>query len=506
MRKIAVIAWCFGPLVLWACGSSLSPDTSDSGSGKDAGHDGTVTVEAGEPDSGHDGMSAPPDTMVTKDGGSGSDGAPPDDVKEEPAACLPESALDNPMGIYALAGSSYSGTTCGTRMQPCNTLHDAVTVANATPGAMVIYVGPGTYTEPATLNLLNGIAISGGWNASGSASSWTHTCIPPEIDGQNPVFLAASLTTVTTLDTLDLVNTAATPATSGASLYGVMSQNSMLALNNVSIRISNAAARGTDGMMASGSGTSGGTAGCSPTGTGTAGSTGGDGTASGAGTFDVTGFTPSAVGGTGAMGGTGATGTAAPPPKTATGKNTLCECTTFPPPTKNKCACEDGGVPYSLSGMAGVGGGCGGTGGPGGLGATGGGCNIGLYVWGGSATITGGQLGSGIGGAGGNGGAGGPGGLGGTAPIGGSTILPLCGATGPDTCKDNASSTPGTAGGVGGAGGTGGPGGGGSGGCTYGYYSGGSAAVTASGVTLKPGAGGLGGTPNGPTGVSLPNN
>jgi len=500
MRKALVFAASVVCGAFLACGSSLSIQQGDGG-GTDAGpdHDGTILVEASEPDTGRDVRpptdARPPDAADVK----AHDVVGPVDATEEPeaaAACLPESP-DTTTGLFVTVGGSTS-TACGSVTSPCSTIDLALTVAGTSPGITTLYVGPGKYTESATVALHNGMAIIGGWNVVGS--TWTHSCTAPEIDGPSPVFSATSLSSPTTLDTLDIVETAT--AGTGVSLYGITSLDSMLALSNVSITVQ-AGGPGQNGG-GGGPGGNGATGGCSPAGTGAVGITGDAGKPTGAGMFNAPpgGYVPPSDGTSGATGATGSDGTLGGYGAVAMGDPW---CVFY------MGGCDSGTAYVTYEGGTGLGG-CPGAGGAGGTPASGGGCSIGVYAWGGSVTITGGTIQSGNGGVGGNGGSGGSGGSGEPGDGGAITdYLSGCAyhSTIPVGC--NPSMLPaagGSAGGNGGNGGIGGQGGGGAGGCSYAYYA--STAVTttvtATGVALDNGSGGVGGTPNGPVGPSAKHN
>jgi hypothetical protein len=489
MRKALVLAWWVVPTLLWACGSGLSSGDGDGG-GKDGGHDGTVTVETGLPDSGT--------TEARPADGGGKD------TMEEPAPCLPEST-DDSAGVYVVLGGS-TASNCGARSLPCASVALGLAAAASSAASIsYIYVGPGTFVESTPLAMMNGVSIVGGWSISAS-TVWTHSCVPPLIQVTTPI-TANGLASPTTLDTLQIENTASA-TTPGGSIYGVMSVNSSLVLNDVDISVHASGGAGAAGDSATGTGGAGGM-GCS-VGNGDPGAVGEAGTPSGAGTFSSTGYAPAnavVATNTGLMGGTGASGKAAPTPKPVNGTKTTCVDDSDPP--EILYLCDDAGGTYSISGAAGVPG-CGGSGGPGGSGGSGGGCSIALYVWGGSVSISGGSLSSGNGGAGGPGGAGGMGGTGGGGTTGMAATDPYCDGvqvkSGAQTCKYPDASA-GTTAGNGGNGGTGGQGGGGAGGCSYAYYAGGDAGVTApSGVKVDPGTGGKGGPPNGATGPAAPHN
>ncbi len=512
MRRALVFAVCLASGALWACGSSLSTGAGDSSTDvKDGGHtrDGTV-VEASEPDAGHDApvLDAPPGDGKPGDGGM-HEGSPGDsradvdahsddaatDATEEPEAspCLPE-APDGTSGLFVVAGGS-SSTSCGSLSLPCGSIDVALTVAGTSGGTITtLYVGPGTFTESATVSLLNGIAIVGGWNVFGM--TWSHSCIPPEIDGPSPVFSATSLSTTTTLDTLDVVVKAT--AGTGVSLYGITSNASVLALSHVSVTVP-AGGPGLNGSTG-GPGSPGVSGGCSPPGKGLTGSTGGFGNATDSGTFGPPpgGYVPASDGTNGILGGTGANGTQGAFGSSDVGKS---ECK-----GAGGTSCTD--PTATFEGGTGIGG-CPGGGGYGGTPGTGAGCSIALYAWGGSVSVSGGTLKSGSGGLGGNGGNGSVGAAG-AAGVAGASVKYISSCfynPGPKECDSTfAYADGGAAGGLGGKGGTGGQGGGGAGGCSYAYYMGGLASVSTSGTSLDNGTGGPGGAPNGASGPSANHN
>jgi hypothetical protein len=489
MRKALIFAACFVSGAILACGSSLTSAPGDGG-GKDGGtgHDATI-VEASEPDTGRD---ARPSTDTRPTDSKARDVAPSDADAAEPeaAACLPQSP-DSTTGLFVLSGAA-PGTSCGTTSSPCATIDLALGVASTNAAITTIYVGPGPYTESATVALPNGIAIIGGWNVFGS--TWTHDCKAPTIQGPSPVFSATSLSSPTTLDTLDIVET--TTAGTGVSLYGITSFDSTLVLSSVSVTVQpggpgqNGAPGGTGGIGMEG--------GCSPPGTASVGGVGGNGAPTGHGSFGPPPgcFTPASDGTSGATGGSGSNGTIGGVGSSMRGDPW---CTV---------SCDSGTSYEYYEGGTGFGG-CPGPGGMGGLPASGGGCSIGVYAWGGSVAISGGSIKTGNGGVGGTGGNGGPGGSGAPGAQGlGVYALECDFHIGTGTCTSDYSNyvAGGAAGSKGGSGGVGGKGGGGAGGCSYAYYVGGGATVTPSGVALDNGSGGAGGPPDGAVGPSAGHN
>jgi hypothetical protein len=457
--------------------------------------DGTIRVEASEPDSGRD-VQADRDGQPADAGDGMADATPPTDATEEPEAsvCLPESP-DGTTGLFVAMGGSTS-PSCGSLANPCASIDLALGVAATNATITTIYVGPGKFTEPATVALLDGIAIVGGWDIL--KTTWSHSCKAPEIDGPSPVFSATSLSSSTTLDTLDIVETAA--AGPGGSVYGITSNASTLVLNDVSITVQ-PGGPGQDGTTG-GPGEAGASGGCAPSAGGGVGSTGVNGNATSAGTFNPPpgGFTPASDGTLGATGGTGSNGTAGGYGAKATGKSS-CVLDSYMTGCTAPTATFEGGTGVS---------GCPGFGGAGGTPATGGGCSVGLYVFGGSVTITGGTMKTGHGGAGGNGGVGGGGGTGAPGDVGTSVMyIGTCGFKSspfPQCKATDLNADGGAAGGKGGSGGPGGQGGGGAGGCAYGYYAGSDASVTTTGASFSNGSGGVGGKPNGVTGPSANHN
>ena len=385
-------------------------------------------------------------------------------------------------------------------MTPCDTIVHGIAQAMATAGKTTIYVAPGTYADPVTLQ--NGIGVSGGWSVTGQ--TWMRDCNAADVQivvSSNPIVVQAmTLTTATTIDTLTIQN--ARTAGPGESLYGVFSVGSTLVLNEVAITVA-AGGAGPGGAPGS-AGAPGTAAGTCATGTGAAGPTGSAGTAGAEGAYGASGYaaTTGAAGGAGSAGSNGALATSP-----NCGPATAC-----PPMAPCSPPLDAGTVCISASGPQGCGGGAGGDG----TGGGGGGASIGLFAWGGTATLLNGVVTAGAGGAGGQGAAGGQGGAG-TAGTHGP-----CSPSGPTDCHYDMATmlcvpnaemqVCGPTGGTGGNGGGGGGGGGGAGGDSYAYYAGGGAMVTHAGTSLMPGpggTGGAGGSPNGqsgPTGVSLPNN
>jgi hypothetical protein len=451
----------------------------DSGAPGDARPDGT-RGDSGSRDGSRVDTGAPED--ANDDGGEDAG-----DAAEEAAACLPQSP-DSATGLFVVVGGSTS-TSCGSLAKPCATLALALEVAAGSPSVTTLYVGPGKYPQAKTLVLSSGIAIVGGWDVLGK--TWTHDCIPPEISGPSPVLSATSLGSPTTLDTLDIVETEAAGA--GGSVYGITSLDSTLMLRDVSVTVPGGGA-GTDATVVGGAGSPGAAGGCKDPSSGASGAEGDGGAASDPGVFKTppecyVNTNNAMAGGPGEI---GSVGTPGGPGEVEVG---VSSCVVG----YSTCVA----TPGTYQGGTGKPG-CPGGGGQGGSPGSSGGCSVAVYTWGGSVTIVGGALRTGNGGRGGDATSGGDGGAGAKGAEGTATkYVATCTHTTPYHCAEpSAYADGGKAGGPGGNGGPGGPGGGGAGGCSFGYFIGADASVTAADASIANGSGGPGGTPNGSIGPS----
>jgi hypothetical protein len=499
-------------------GSDGSSSTSDSSGDDDAPDDQTlITPEAGPNQDGGDAAptdaaedattqgvdatlpDASPDVSPPMDAMAAMDTSTPVDTGPPPTdACTGEIA-DEATGVFVVPGGATSN--CGSRATPCGSVQTAVTSASQN-GLANVYLSVGTYTEQVTL--ASNVAIQGGWDTSGSV--WTRDCgSGNNVDAiiQAPtnenITIVANGVTGATLDTVTISSKAESAVGVGESVYGIMATNgSTLALINVSVSVVGAGA-GAGGSI--GTGASGvvacTTAGNPPMAQGAPGSPG---LAGGAGGYSSTGYT---AGGVGGMGGTaspgnnGSAGVAAAP--AVCEEPTYGTCPPQDPSCTPPCTISDKSFPVTAGSF-----GCGGNGGGGGSGGAGGGSSIALYVWGATATATGGSLAAGVGGNGG------PAGGGGTGAMGSAGVASTSACTS-ESCNGVAGNSVqhvGTAGSVGGTGGTGGAGGGGAGGDSYAWYAGGGGSVSTSNTALSHGTGGQGGSGGnaGPAGTGAPHN
>ena len=444
-------------LLAWvpACGAILGIDDGileDSGSEHDAG--GTADHDA------------------AADGGHARDSS-----KGGVDASTPPPPTDGGAIVYVSADGSAS-TPCGTRSEPCLTVHDGVATATAlvTPKrSATVWIGEGDYAE--SVVLASGVSIRGGFTPD-----WTVAVGGPGtvITGAGSATLTAkSLKGQITVSTVTLKSTASPDP--GESVYGVFATSEAdagapLTLEDVVIKLgpAGAGAVGTKGAGGPPAGAS-----CLTSGNPYLGAGGAD--APNAGTFSIDGFTPS-DGATGSPGGPGLTG--------APGK---AGCAM---PCIGGCASDSCNAAPSNEVCAAPGpGGCGGGGGAGGTGGAGGGSSIALFVWNVPVIVKGGALGAGDGGDGAKGGPGGNGGPGGTGPKPATASCPsACAIQDLVLCENTEFSTATSADGApGGTGGLGGGGGDGAGGSSYSLYAGGSSSPIVSGVVAysqgKAGAG-----------------
>jgi hypothetical protein len=436
-----------------------------------------------------------------------------------PDGCATEVPAANAVYVTTAPGGNTS-SSCGTTAVPCSTIQAGINSAQIN-GATDVYVainantsGPVPYVE--ALTIAAPVAIHGGWRQVGD--TWTRDCTgnaPTQTIVQAPAGagvtvtvqsgVQASIETVT-IESID-------EPTYGQSLYGVMAASGAnLTLTNVIIEVAGAGP-GTNGGAGSNTTTP---VACTSAGNGQPGAAQAPGSAGTAGTYTASGYQLGATGSTGPTGNPGGNGGAG-----QLGSSETCEhCTENPPVCCNPtcqimhpgqaldpASCTPASCSADTSTTSGTGGtgnpGCGGQGGGGGGGGTGGGSSIGIYAWGATVNIVGGEISVGPGGTGGAGGSGGSG----AAGVAGAVGTPACtgSACSANTCKASTTGPGGGQGGTpGGTGGTGGTGGGGAGGDSYGYYVqvvGDAGSVSASGATIQvPSTPASGGGPNGPNG------
>lgn len=398
-------------------------------------------------------------------------------------------SYDDGLGIFvATAGADELG--CGTRAQPCLTVTNAVSQANAV-GKAIVYVATGTYTE--SLNLGHSVTIEGAWSATGSV--WTPACssngatVIQAPSGDLAAVVVGSINGTATLRWLQIVAAATVPPSQSS--YGVMALGPTTTLSLEAITVM--ASRGGDGAAGAV-----GEAGAAATDAGCV----SDGSAAGPGVVG-----PSSPGGlftaNGYESGDGVDGTGGIPGGSGVSGGTV-ECSSCGTCLASHCDYVTGGA-GTICGSPGLAG-CGGGGGGGGRGGTGGGSSIALYVW--DATVTSEDC-SFVAGPGGTGGSGGPGG-GGGAPSSGVAGAPaecLLNCSFPIMDGGGCTSTyavenGGSPGGTGQSGGAGGGGGGGAGGWSCGAYVGGAGSLTDFGSTFSASDAGAGGSPAGAGGVS----
>ena len=152
-------------------------------------------------------------------------------------------SYDDGLGIFvATAGADELG--CGTRAQPCLTVTNAVSQANAV-GKAIVYVATGTYTE--SLNLGHSVTIEGAWSATGSV--WTPACssngatVIQAPSGDLAAVVVGSINGTATLRWLQIVAAATVPPSQSS--YGVMALGPTTTLSLEAITVM--ASRGGDG-------------------------------------------------------------------------------------------------------------------------------------------------------------------------------------------------------------------------------------------------------------------
>jgi hypothetical protein len=400
------------------------------------------------------------------------------------------------------------GTAC-TLDAPCATITTALGVAKL---GDTIYVGPGTYTETLEIDgTTMASTIEGGWAITDAG--WSPQCDDTvaviQRDPTNPAEWTIHFDNAAafTLRLVKVVNSAPSGAEAGTSVYGVLSNSTVLTLDNVDIDVGDGVPGGAGDP---GMGEMGGACTFIPS-DGDGGVTGPPGTP-GVLTPTATGWS-SVQASSGSSGGPGDNGTPSMGGKACFNCLTTCQCGAG---VDGGCAgvstftCADAGTC-----------GCGGAGGSGGYGAGecsfttngNGGSSVALYQWGSSAAfINVVTLRTGNAGNGGNGGLGADGGSGSEGMDGPallcrtSAVCMNVGGTCGSACTTGGSYTystidGGAAGGPGGPGGAGGQGGGGAGAFSYGYFAGFSATIAGSPL-FQYGLAGQGGMPNGPSGSS----
>jgi hypothetical protein len=410
--------------------------------------------------------------------------------------CFPN-APDTTAGVFVAPGGAAGA--CGSEAQPCGTIAAGLAqIASSMGTKTILYLDNGTYTEQVTLPA--GITIQGGWFDNGGV--WSHMCdpSPPGAIIAAPTgataAIQASYSGSSELDTVQVQNTQT--AGPGVSLYGInaLGSTTALVLNDVILDVAGGGAG--DAGTAATPGVAGGNGNGSPCTTASDGGNGSNGSARAgatAGVYTMAGYTPQ-PGQQGTSGGDGQNGPA--------GDAGTCQMESTAYCCNVNSGCNQGSTGSCITNFCGTQGapGCGGTQATVGTPGQGGGASIGLFVWGATVTITGGQYTTGNGGAGGPGGAGADGGAGAVGAAGAdgkypssctsnyhpSTMIYTC------TFGDTTVSNTGGLGSQGGNGGSAGQSGGGSGGDSYCWYTNGGGSVSATGATCSPGLAGLGGS------------
>ncbi len=466
---------------------------------------------------------------VLQDGGAGADSGASDvgpDVPFDGGYVNPDANYaDCGMGARTIAVdagifvSQYGQGTACTIDAPCASITAALAVAHA---GDTIYVAPGTYTATLEIGSSNvASTIEGGWmiTDAGWVPQCDNTVAVIQRDPADSAEWAVHFNNAQafTLRLVKIVNSAPSSADAGTSVYGVLSNNTPLTLDNVSIDVGDGipGANGDPGFGDIYNS-------CSnppPPSDGVGGGAGGSGLP-GALTATATGWVSSQAT-QGVPGDAGDNGTSGGP------AGSCLSCVTCELQCDGGGGCEMVSQPSQCP-TAGAPG-CGGGGGFAGFGAGSGyvtaqngngGSSVALYAWGNSVTfvnvVT---LVAGNGGRGGNGGLGADGGMG-SAGTAGSSATCNTGATCNvgSVCPNDyvacymgstytiSTNNGGTAGGPGGLGGNGGQGGGGAGAFSYGYFNGFNATIGGSSPVFQYGTPGQGGLPNGPNGSSAQHN
>ena len=413
-------------------------------------------------------------------------------------ACIPV-APDTTAGVFVSPGGMT--TSCGSETQPCGTIAAGLAqIASSSGTKTILYLGNGTYPEQVTLPA--GVTIQGGWLDTGG--TWSHLCNPSppgaiiSAPSGTSTAVQASYSGSSELDTVQVQN--GQTAGPGESLYGisVLGSSTALVLNDVVLSVASAGP-GVDGMPAT-PGVAGGNGNGSACTTAQDGGSGGNGSA-GAGAppggYSMSGYAPKSgqAGQSGGNSNNGPDGGAG-----ACNPETMAYCCNMNDGCNqgsaggctNTTFCGSPGAP-----------GCGGTPATAGTFGTGGGSSIGVFVWGGTVTITGGQYTTGNGGKGGDGGSGADGGAGALGAYGANAQWPSsCNSiyhsgTQTYTCTFGFSTVgqTGGPGSLGGNGGSAGQSGGGSGGDSYCWYANNGGSITPTGgAACSPGLAGLGGS------------
>ena len=426
----------------------------------------------------------------------------------------------------------------GTPGAPMRSLSAAIARANA--ANRDVYVASGGYSETTTLQVVSGVSVFGGFDASDWSRS--HGSLTEVAVSHTMAVRAYGISAATVLDHLTIRGADAT--SSGGSAYGIYAQNSDGLVVRRSTIVAGRGANGANGTSPSGTasrgsngsagqpgcedssgvcsdcnrptGGAGGTSACGRTGgrggapghggsAGSAGSNGAGSTAGGPGVPALRGNWNTAStywGRSGSAGATGTNGSAGAVRFYSTGLSGTRGGSGSTGGHGNaggggggggggNAACDS----YGGGGGGGGGGGCGGAAATGGY--TGGG-SVAVYLWNSDVTIELCELRTGSGGAGGVGGSGQSGGTGGE---GGHGVLYGAGNTYSSSGEQDDASNGGR-GGWGGVGGRGGHGGGGAGGPAVGVVLGGGSIPALAGVTYALGAAGSGGTSSGNRGAA----
>jgi hypothetical protein len=419
----------------------------------------------------------------TVDGGRGD---APGDVTDAAVDVTGLCARSLSNSIYVSHASGHDVSACGTQAVPCLTIKQGLMKATAEveAGIVRLAIAEGTYNENVTLE--KGISLVGGWVIDGGAWEEDLSDAAAEklfiIPTGPTAVTASSLGGGAALCTLTVGSKAT--ADPGETLYGVFATgDTTLLLGNVEVEV-NGGGDGGSGATGSVGDPGNPAAGCTAA-SGMMGTPVGMRGSPGKGKFGNSGYEP----GNGEDGGTGTPGENGTPGGPGSTETCVDKCLTCVIGTKHK---ETGGTGLS---------GCAGKGGEPGTGGGGGGSSVGIFAWGATITIEGGDIVVGNGGNGAPGGTGGDGGAGSAGKPGapGAKCPTSCGSL--PKCGKTADLAPegGAPGGPGGPGSSGGAGGPGSGGFSCPIVEGDHAKVAAHGVKTSPGSPGSG-APGAPTG------
>lgn len=187
-----------------------------------------------------------PLTSGTSTGGTGGSGGLPSDCQGDPTA--DPSLVRDDCGVFVDAATATNGN--GTKASPFKSLAEA-----AGKNKSRIFACAGKYTETATVELLNGVEVYGGFGACPKAGDWTWDAAKrAEVTGPENLPVAHVGMGATLIRSVDL--TAPDATTPGVSSIAVIADSADLTLTDVALA-AGAGANGADGAVPDGDATPG---------------------------------------------------------------------------------------------------------------------------------------------------------------------------------------------------------------------------------------------------------